>query len=62
MAATDIFENLTEPQRKALQRIVSNWISAISTPPPYGDAYYDIFEALGMAEDSSHSYDTRRPK
>lgn len=54
--------NFTDKQVEALKRIVSDWISEGFTTPPYGDAYYDIFEKLGEAEDNPFSYDTRRPK
>jgi hypothetical protein len=55
------FENLTAEQRDALERIVGDWIGEGFTTPPYGLAYYDIFEALGMASNDPHTYDTRRP-
>jgi len=50
---------LTAEQRAALIRIVSDWIGEGFTTPPYGDAYYDIFEWLGLAQNDPHGYDTR---
>jgi hypothetical protein len=50
----------TEKQTEALVEIVAAWIGEGFTIPPYTDAQYDIFEALGL--DDNRIYDTRRPR
>jgi hypothetical protein len=57
-----IFDDLSTEQREALRDIVADWISEGFTGPPYDDAQYDIFEALDLAADDPHGYDTRRPE
>lgn len=59
---SDLFAALSPEQLEALQRIVGDWISEGFTTPPYKDAYYDIFEALDLADADSYWYDTRRPE
>lgn len=56
---SELFTHLTSEQWTALARIVSDWIDDGFTMPPYESAYYDIFEALGLARAGS-VYDTRR--
>lgn len=55
--------DLTPERVDALTRIVADWIGEGFTTPPYPDAYYDIFEWLGLAvgSDPFAGYDTRRP-
>ena len=55
-----LFARLTVEQEAALKRIVGDWIGEGFTTPPYGDAYYDIFEALDLDRNRKWSYDTRR--
>lgn len=56
------FEHLTGNQRDALVRIAEDWISEAFTIAPFEDAYYDIFEGLGLDPASfGPGYDIRRP-
>jgi len=50
---------VTDEHYAALQRIVGDWIGEGFTTPPYEDAYYDIFEWLGLVRNDPHGYDTR---
>ena len=43
-----------------LRGMVEEWVSEGFTTPPYTDAQYDIFEALGFTEPIA-GYDVRRP-
>jgi hypothetical protein len=58
-----LLASLTPAQRGALRRIVDDWIREGFQVPPYSPAYYDIFEALDLAEPPGfgRGYDTRRP-
>lgn len=57
-----LFENLSADQREALEVIVGGWVAEGFTTPPYGSAYYDIFEALDLSPDGDWGYDIRRPQ
>jgi hypothetical protein len=54
-----VFDDLDEIQIEALRRMVREWVGEGFTTPPYEDAYYDIFAALGI---KTQVYDIERPK
>lgn len=53
-----LFDHLTPGQREVLRAMLSDWVGEGFTTPPYSEAQYDIFEALGV---ESAFYDTKRP-
>lgn len=58
-----LFDGLTPAQLEALKQIVLDWIGEGFTGRPYEDAYYDILEALGLAQERLGGFfDTRRPQ
>lgn len=57
-APVGLFDLLTGPQRRALREMLEEWVGDGFVVPPYSDAQYDIFEALGV---QSSVYDTKRP-